>query len=264
MRRLSVAVVGFLLSVSGSMTSHAADLYGGGIQNDPAPYVSPVSPFRWAGFYMGGDIGGAWARGADVSSKCTPAGLCFQRPGAGNVDASSFIGGVHAGYNWTVAPKWVVGAEGDWSWTSLDGAATAPDVSPAGVVVAPRGHRWSRDVRWLASLRGRVGYNISPMALWYFTGGVAWQEADYSATQTLTGLSRASTSFSKTTTGYVLGSGLEWAMNKNWVIRGEYLYYNFDGVSASARHSAGAPLRANFKWDDSDIHSVRAGISYKF
>ena len=263
MRHFSIAAAGLLLFMSWPITTQAADLYGGSYKDEPAP-APYVSPFRWTGFYMGADIGGAWARGADVSSRCSPTGLCNQQSAFGNVDASSFIGGVHAGYNWNVAPKWVLGVEGDFSWTSLDGSAAAPDVTAAGFVVAPGGHTWSRDVQWLASVRGRLGFNVSPMTLLYFTGGVAWQDADYTASQTRTPFSTAATSFSETTTGYVLGGGLEWAMAKNWVIRGEYLYYSFDGESASARHSPGPPLKANFDWSDSDVHSVRAGLSYKF
>jgi outer membrane immunogenic protein len=262
MRCFSVAATGLLLFMAWPITAHAADLYGGSYKDSPAP-APFVAPFRWTGFYLGGDVGGAWARGGDVSSRCSPAGVCLQRPAGGNVDANSFIGGVHAGYNWAIAPKWIGGVEGDFMWTGLDGSTSAPDVTLAGGVAAPVGHSWSRDVSWLASIRGRIGYTVAPKALWYFTGGVAWQEADYAATQINTPGSRASTSFSQTTTGYVLGSGLEWAMTKNWVIRGEYLYYNFEGESASAPHSA-IPARASFKWDDSEIHSLRAGISYKF
>ena len=264
MRCLSVAAVGLSLIMATPITAKAADLYDGGYKDAPAP-VPFAAPFRWTGFYIGGDVGGAWARGGGVTSNCRPGAACGQSPASGNVDADSFIGGVHAGYKWRVGPKWILGAEGDFMWTALVGSASAPDVVPGGGVVAPVGHQWSRDISWLASLRGRIGYNVAPMALWYFTGGVAWQEADYSATQINVGAptSRARTSFSETTTGYVLGTGLEWAMTKNWVVRGEYLYYNFEGQSASARHSA-IPARANFNWDDSEIHSFRAGISYKF
>ena len=261
MRCLSVAAVGLSLIMASPVTANAADLYGGGYKDAPAP-VPFVAPFRWTGFYLGGNIGGAWGRGGGVTSRCSPLGICDQLPASGNVDANSVIGGVHAGYNWSMSPLWLIGIEGDFEWTKLDGSASAQDVDATGFVIGPRGHTWSRDIGWLASVRGRLGYTVAPKTLMYFTGGVAWQNADYRATQS--GLGTASTSFSETTTGYVIGGGLEWAMTNNWVLKGEYLYYNFDGQSSNVPNSLGAPVRSSFKWDDSEVHSLRAGISYKF
>ena len=39
-------------------------------------------------------------------------------PIAGRLDSSHLVGGIHGGYDWQLAPTWVVGIEGDYSWTN--------------------------------------------------------------------------------------------------------------------------------------------------
>jgi len=260
---LPIAVTAAIASLMPA-TAQAAD-FGGSLKDD-APYAAPyAAPFIWNGFYIGGEVGGAISRNADVSDACSPFPFCNQRPAFSDVDGSGVIGGVLAGYNWAVSPGVVIGIEGDFKWTNLDGSATAPNINGAGTLLGPVGHTWSEDVNWLASVRGRIGFNLTPMSLLYFTGGVAWKDADYSSREIFTN-SSASASFSDTTTGYVLGGGLEWALDSHWLLRTEYLFYNFDGVSASAPYSTvfNPPVTANSNWSDADIHTFNVGLSYKF
>src|SRR5580700_4776027 len=97
--------------------------------------------FNWTGAYVGADIGGAWS---NIQSNF----------GGGN--GSSVIGGAYAGYNWQLAPQWLIGIEGDATWADL--------TVPAG----------SGDVNWLGSLRGRIGWSPTAITMLYFTGGAAW------------------------------------------------------------------------------------------
>jgi outer membrane immunogenic protein len=110
---------------------------------DVAPLDKGPPPlgFIWTGVYLGADVGGAWST-IHLSS-------------LGTNDASSVIGGLYAGYNWQLAPQWVIGIEGDSSWADL--------TVPAG----------SGDVNWIGTLRGRVGWNFWTTVI-YFTGGAAW------------------------------------------------------------------------------------------
>jgi hypothetical protein len=39
----------------------------------------------------------------------------------------------------------------------------------------------SIDPKWLATVRGRIGYLVVPNALLYFTGGAAFADVDHSA-----------------------------------------------------------------------------------
>src|SRR5712691_10578113 len=66
----------------------------------PPPMLMPL--YNWTGFYVGGNLGGAWASGTLTDSF---SGASF----TGN--HSGFIGGGQIGYNWQVAPQFVVGVE---------------------------------------------------------------------------------------------------------------------------------------------------------
>ena len=99
---------------------------------------------------------------------------------------SAVIGGFHLGYNWQFAPAWLVGVEGDFSWTGLRNSVNGPLFSdsgptPAIIPVAGSNLSFQTDVKWLATLRGRLGWLIQPDWLVYATGGAAWVHTDYSA-----------------------------------------------------------------------------------
>jgi opacity protein-like surface antigen len=82
---------------------------------------------NWTGFYIGGDIGGAWSH-SDSSWFALPSAATFGvNSTGGSNDGSGFLGGVHLGYNYQFAPAWVAGLEGDWTWTHTRGSNTALD-----------------------------------------------------------------------------------------------------------------------------------------
>ena len=139
-----------------------------------------------------------------------------------------------------MSPTWVVGVEGDWSWTDAKGSFEQPWVSVPDLVnpgVRPGTlTSMSMGPNWLATVRGRIGYLVTPTALLYFTGAVPWPTLNIPL---LLRMNRrramiASTSFSRTANGYVLGGGLEWAVSSQWLLRTEYLFYQLNtGTEAS-------------------------------
>jgi outer membrane immunogenic protein len=84
--------------------------------------LTPAPVYSWTGLYVGGDLGGAWTSN---TATWTPLPLGPFPPianfGINSISASnggsSFLGALHAGYNWQFVPTWVTGIEGDWSWT---------------------------------------------------------------------------------------------------------------------------------------------------
>src|SRR5262245_18914818 len=61
MRKLLHTMLGLSALLATSMAANAAD-----VRTRPAPYAPPPPvyappPFSWTGFYLGGNIGGAWA-----------------------------------------------------------------------------------------------------------------------------------------------------------------------------------------------------------
>jgi outer membrane immunogenic protein len=138
-------------------------------------YKAAPAVFDWTGFYVGGHLGYGRENGSD---------------------ADGFIGGLQVGYNWQFNRNWVIGIEGDYTFTDI----TEPTI-PA-------------KVDYFASVRGRLGYAMG-RTLIYGTGG--WGTAQVTgAGVTVTG------------DAWVLGAGLEWAFDRNWSARAEFLHYEFD------------------------------------
>jgi opacity protein-like surface antigen len=137
-------------------------------------------------------------------------------------------------------------------------AAAAP-AAPT-TMALPAGSRlnMSRDLNWLASMRGRVGYTWD-RTLFYVTGGIAWGNFGYAASAAF-GPS-ASASFNDTKTGWVIGGGAEWAFAPSWSLRAEYLHYEFAGTSRTVPTAGGT---ISFGWQDTSVDVVRTGVTYRF
>jgi outer membrane immunogenic protein len=223
-----------------------------------APRMAPP-PSSWTGFYVGGDVGAAWLSESATWNPLPDPATFGAFPNSANDRGVAFLGGAHAGYDYQVMPDWVVGLEGDWTWTKAGGTATAPWVPQPGATTT------SANLDWLASARGRIGYLVTPDIMTYATGGAAWAKINYSAVSTDPGIGySATTDFSSTQTGYAVGGGLEWTMTDNWTVRAEYLYYQFNkGPNVIAQAPGGLPP-SNFVWGNANISVARAGVSYKF
>src|SRR5215470_13869678 len=99
MRKLLHATVALSALLATSITANAADVYAQPRPAAPPPYAPPVyapPPFSWTGFYVGGNIGGAWAN-RDVTD--TFLGVNLNNGNNNGV----FIGGGQLGFNWQVS-----------------------------------------------------------------------------------------------------------------------------------------------------------------
>src|SRR5215831_6868245 len=103
-----------------------------------APVPAPV--YSWTGFYLGGNIGGAWS---DITLTDNAIGVSWNPGGTG------FIGGPQAGYNVQVG-NFLYGIEGDFDWSTFRGT-TAPISTSLGLVQA------STTKDWMSTLAARVG-----------------------------------------------------------------------------------------------------------
>jgi outer membrane immunogenic protein len=177
------------------------------------------------------------------------------------------LGGVYAGYNFQFAPTWVAGVEGDFTWTGLKKSGVSPDLFADGTLanIPLAGNSFSSDQTWLATARARIGYLVTPNALLYATGGAAWARTNYAGIDAFAGgcpNDCFNVSLTTTQTGYTAGGGLEWAVDRNWLVRGEYLFYHFPAAVAAFPNNFGQI--GTFSWSAPSIHTVRAGLAYKF
>jgi outer membrane immunogenic protein len=227
-----------------------------------APSQTAPSP-TWTGAYIGGDVGGAWASNTGTWSKPP---LTDLYPVSGPNGGSGPLGGVHIGYNWQFAPTWVAGVEGDWSLTHAGSTNSQGWVPTLPAFIFPGSFSLtSSTLQWMSSLRGRVGYLVTPNIMAYATGGVAWGRFNDGGFSTNTGADTDTLSFSDTRIGYVAGAGLEWAMTSHWLVRTEYLFYHFKPSPTVTDLIAAFPLEpSSYTWSSTSVSVARAGLSYKF
>lgn len=225
-----------LLAAAG--TALAFPAFAGGLTEpvyEPAPVVAPapiVAASNWSGFYTGVFLGYAEDSidvddigGVGLDDEPNPKGA---------------LGGIAAGYNFQ-SGNWVYGVEADIAATDLNDSGSV-DVPAVDAEV---------DVKSMATLRGRVGYD---MGRWmpYATAGFAAAEADYSVAG-----AGVSIDDGDTLTGYTAGFGAEYAINDNWSAKGEYLYTDLKGEFEGGAGIGDTDV-------DHEIHAVRAGLNYRF
>src|SRR5262245_42948274 len=115
MKKSCVATTAVFLFVLGlaMAAASAADL------PSKAPGVPPAPPptYNWSGFYVGGNVGGAWGdRHVDYVLDVFSAGvfgstsLSFP-PRPASFRTSGVIGGLQAGWNWQFHRNWLIGQE---------------------------------------------------------------------------------------------------------------------------------------------------------
>jgi len=244
------------LGLTGFVTSAiAADLP---VKTPPPP--APV--FSWNGFYFGPHIGGGWANG-DAQTVSSPSPGFFD-PFRSDLKGTGVVAGVQVGFNWQLAPNWVLGWEGDISGTTIDETATQNTATIQSIPLFPASSlTLTRNINWLGSLRGRIGVSWD-RALLYFTGGVAWAGVTFQAALMRPVLPNTFVvSDGDTRTGWVIGGGLEYAFeDTNWTMRGEFLHYQFDGFRVDAPPFNG--FTAQDTLGNFNVNVVRVGFNYKY
>lgn len=247
MRSLSIAGVAAVFAVAFTQIATAADLpVKAPVYNAPPVAVA----YNWTGFYVGGNVGYSWGKSnADTLQGPAQLGVYGVGPCDNNgigpalgcafsqsSNPKGFIGGVQAGYNYQTGVM-VWGLEADFDWRNQTDSSTHAFNSLFDHQDA------SSTQRWVGTLRGRMGYAPTNNWLAYISGGLAFGNFEHSVTQQLCYAPAAipcdpSRSFTDSVTkaGWVLGGGLDYAINSHWSVGAEYLYmkFNSDTLSASA------------------------------
>lgn len=242
-----------LLALAG--VANAADLPR---KAAPAPVVAvPVIP-NWAGFYAGIQGGFAVNRGrfTDINGFNT----ALSNPGLEyKADKTGGLAGVNAGYN-LQSGNLVYGVEADWSWV---GAKAESGPTSAGSI---RNLTTSFDVRWLATVRARLGITTGPLLI-YATGGVAF--ADVKDNASVFGgaplIQVGTFDISKTKTGYTAGGGIEYLIDPRWTVRAEGRYVDLGktNVTCTSPCNGGGSFTYRGQFRNTMVTGV-LGVDYKF
>lgn len=219
---------------------------------------APVPAYNWTGFYAGGHAGYRWAH-ANFSGPGFDGFISSSAPRSENYSLNGGIVGVQGGYNCMLTPTTLVGVEGDWSWGKSKAGASGSSVDSLGDGFM---FRSEAEISWQATLRGRLGV-VNGQWLIYGTGGVAFLRGRWfdSTSEIFIGnpADSISSQLSKTLTGWVVGVGLEYMWNPNWIARVEYLYENFGGIAVPF---GTGPETGTL--DLKDVSKLRFAISYNF
>jgi outer membrane immunogenic protein len=267
-----------------------------------APVVAP-EVFSWTGFYIGGNLGYSWGRGETDFTETTSGTASSQvfrtagptavgpptvvtlaaatATGSDRAQLNGVIGGGQIGYNWQ-SGSFVGGIEADLQATGERGDTTICITAgcPAGGIFGSASYK----LPWLATLRGRLGVTVTPRVLLYATGGLAVGEIDSTFAGGVGGAPIASLSSNTTRAGFVVGGGVEGALDHNWSAKLEALYVDlgsfdtaFAGVTNTSVTNALNTPQLDFNTvttttttSSGNFHShvsdfiVRVGLNYRF
>jgi outer membrane immunogenic protein len=217
-----------------------------------APMPPPPPPFSWTGFYLGGNLGAAWAQ-RHVTD--TFSGLDFSRSSDG-----VFIGGGQIGYNWQMN-NFVLGIEGDFDWAGNN----SDNNNGAGVIVPGVVGTFvaSSRNRWITTVAARFGI-ASDHWLFYGKAGGGWVGANNFTVTNLTTGTTVTGGGGRSSSGFLVGAGIEYAFTNNWTAKIEYDYIGLD--SRSFVVPVGAPFLVGdvFTTRSRNVQEFKVGFNYLF
>jgi outer membrane immunogenic protein len=289
MKKITVGFAALSLIVSAPVM--AADMAVKALAAPPPP--------SWTGFYVGGNIGGAWADRSASYAGNDPAATVLVTGALGTggqpISSNSFgmsgvTGGIEAGYNWQIDRSWLLGIEADFNGSGLKGTGNSTSFlqQVTGATFAQTVSD-QQNIDWYGTVRGRLGWLPTPNVLLFGTGGFAYADVRNSGNYSTSGpfvapfgFSATPFSFSCTSNstcfagssssvraGWTLGGGAEWLFWRNWSAKIEYQYVNLGGggvrITANATEPGAATpssFNANFARDDFQV--VRVGVNYHF
>lgn len=195
---------------------------------------------NWSGLYGGVNLG--HASGTSHAEKLTGGEGAFSHISGG-------LGGAQIGYNFQ-ADHIVYGVEADIQKSDI-----------TGINLFNVDLRSSQKIDWFGTARGRLGYSLGNFLL-YVTGGLAI--ADVKANTT--GVSQSydfNSNNRQTQYGWTAGTGLEWAVDKNWILDAQYLRISLNKEDFHFISTSPSTISSTNQ-SNSYFNVFKIGINYKF
>ena len=251
--KFKTLIASLAFSVLGTAVAGAADMP----VKAPPPMAPPVPIFSWTGFYVGGNIGGAWGndRWRDT---------LFLTNFNNNNNNGRFIGGGQIGGNYQIG-QFVIGGEWDFDWAGNNNNNNTNNVGVfipgvGNIVVTNNNH-------WITTVAARFGYAFDRVLLYGKAGGGWVGSNNLSITNATTGVSLTCGNFTNcgnNNGGWLVGAGAEWMFVPNWSVKVEYDYLGLGNRTFFI--PAGAPLLAGdtFTSNNRNVQMLKFGINYLF
>jgi outer membrane immunogenic protein len=255
MRRTLRGLLAALALGSASSAALAADM---------APSPEPV--MSWTGFYLGAGGGVAWADLDTNSRLCSidDDGNCYEnldfRRSFNESSDGGIIGIVQGGFDWELAPSFVVGIGADWTFGDVLGEINGRHHDE----IFGFDHRFNNDGSSLVDVYGRAGF--APTQNLLIFGLVGWTWADIDTEFRLQDGDEVAfkNSDSFNANGISFGGGIEWKFTDNLSVRGEYRFTDLDNFDNNG----------HFLWDgydrrvkndvDLDVQRVLFTLNWRF
>jgi outer membrane immunogenic protein len=233
---------------------------------EPAPVMS------WTGFYLGAGGGVGWADVSFDHKRCRldhdDEKVCIEDEEdnfRNDFDESSdgdIIGIVQGGFDWEVAPSFVVGIGADWTFGD-------------GIEIERNHHdeedgwrsRWDAQVGDMVDVYGRAGF--APTGSLLIFGLVGWTWADVDAGFRIRHDEhedwRDNNDDEFNADGLTFGGGVEWKFTDNLSIRGEYRFTDLDNFDNNGHFKDWNDDEFRHKNDvDVDVQRVLFTLNWRF
>jgi outer membrane immunogenic protein len=240
--------------------ANAADL----ARKAAPPMVAPAPVYSWTGCYVGAHVGWGWGHNSHTQTSFSshfPQNRISQGAGV-NTNGALFGGQVGCNYQfagWSPwqGGNWVVGVQGDFAGTDINGKGQDP--------FGDGDEHISVKTEWLASVTGRIGVTAwNNQALFYVKGGGAWARNQWDLTNTVLEFDQNGL-FSETRSGWTVGGGVEWTLwSPNWTAFVEYNFYRFNDGSTATTTPGNCGTSCTFQSGRQEINAVKVGVNYKF
>jgi outer membrane immunogenic protein len=257
------------IAVAVSVPALAADMAP---RYSKAPAPAPMMVYNWTGCYIGGNVGGGWAKTDQWQVAKVGGPTIIPNNDFGRSDSDgNFIGGGQIGCDYQFG-QFVVGAQGMADFGGIRSSHVVPTAFPAsgGAGPFPVGSFISNNrVNYTVTATARVGYLFAPQVLGYVKGGAAWANQDHNfvGTTVIPGVAANFLSESANNVdrfGWTVGGGLEWMFAPGWSVFGEYNYMDFgrkDIAFIAGPTTTGAPDIVSTRLT---IQQALVGVNYKF
>jgi outer membrane immunogenic protein len=245
--------VASIVSLAGFGAASAADM---AVKARPAPVVA----YSWTGCYIGGNVGGGWARTEQTQIAKVGGPAIIPNNDFGSSSGSDVVGGGQIGCDYQFSGNWVVGVQGMFDFGRIGSTHIVPTAFPGFPVGSFASVNTTKDI---ITATARVGYLFTPQVLGYVKGGGAWARVDH----IFNGFVPApflSESATVDRQGWTIGGGVEWMFARNWSAFGEFNYMDFgrkDINFTAGPATIGAPDVVRTRYTTA---TALFGVNYKF
>ena len=242
---------------------------------DQVEYAPPAA-YNWTGFHVGvgAGLGGVSHNAGAEIYNYEPGGLLqigsildfYSIGGLLDFGGDGALGTVEAGFDYQIGERFVIGIQGDYTWSNFDagagvGAAVCIDVGcDPEPIIEEYGLDYSLTAKSSWSILGRAGYVANPGALTYVLGGYTRTKMEGELTLTTPGGSGPLVEYDYERDGWTIGGGIEAPITGGLTLKMEYRRTEWENDDSFPLFG---PVGVN-TWDDAVVQSMRGVLSWRF